>query len=523
MKLWQKIALGVVAVMLIAGGGFYGLVQYKNIPPQLAGGQTYDYYKTQDTKPEGRVGVLVSHLIMPEEFREEDFEFLAMKSTQYMPWPMPRAIVGNDGGTVLLDSEKFYETESFTPTDLVDGRGERVATDGEPYMAKFDRGEIEWVPPRPTRHLDHGYFILPSQKAGMSTMSSKLVTKAANYYYQPGKGFSDGKVPHEAGNWAIASEGIRRIQEKYGEFPWRWVTADNASLQKQAIYELLDEGIDTLVLAPPRPVYSHHEEFNGSFKHAMHYVHEWQEERGRKDDIKIIFGRQLADYDQIYDAFTAMLRDRLDTLPKGASVKVVVSVHGMAWDLVPHEAWIELSPPYVEGNMSRLKAVLESYDFSRTEIVQAQDHFADPFNNPNGTYLSTNTAFWDGVKADFDYVINVPIEFFAENTDTMFSHAMFNFEFFDDFDIYKPVEYTDWSVPYTRSYVQDGTTVVYNGVPVGKYNEPIIQAYVTALDEILSQGLTPLDGGAVPSDQIDEEASLDLNDTLKNASVDGVQ
>ena len=30
---------------------------------------------------------------------------------------------------------------------------------------------------------------------------------------------------------------------------------------------------------------------------------------------------------------------------------------------------------------------------------------------------------------DYDYVVNVPIEFFAENTDTMFYHAMANFEY----------------------------------------------------------------------------------------------
>ena len=79
-----------------------------------------------------------------------------------------------------------------------------------------------------------------------------------------------------------------------------------------------------------------------------------------------------------------------------------MSVHGMAWDLVPNEAWIELSPGYVQGTLGALRRTLESYDFGRTEIVQSQDHFADPYNNPNGTYLSTHTAFLNGIEDDFD-------------------------------------------------------------------------------------------------------------------------
>ena len=92
--------------------------------------------------------------------------------------------------------------------------------------------------------------------------------------------------------------------------------------------------------------------------------------------------------------------------------------------------------------MEEARKVIAEYNFSRTEIVQSQDHFADPHNNPNGTYLSTNMAFWDGVFVmSYDYVVNVPIEFFAENTDTMFYHAMANFEFFDDYDVYETVDY----------------------------------------------------------------------------------
>ena len=173
-------------------------------------------------------------------------------------------------------------------------------------------------------------------------------------------------------------------------------------------------------------------------------------------------------------------------------VKLVLSVHGMPWDNVPHEGWIKLAPRYVDRAMAEARKVMAEYDFSRVEVVQSQDHFADPHNDPEGKYLSTNQAFWEGIEAGFDYVLNVPIEFFAENTDTMFYHDMANFEYFDDYNVYDTVEYTDWSVPFRKTVVQDGTTVIYGGVAAEQFSGPIIEAFFMALDSIVSQGMEPL-------------------------------
>jgi protoheme ferro-lyase len=336
-------------------------------------------------------------------------------------------------------------------------------------------------------HLDHGYFLLPERAGGMPTVSAKLATKARTYYH--GIGIKGHKIPHEAGMRVIVEAAMGEIQAKYGPLPWRWVTADNFGLARAAMFSLLDEGVDTVVLAAPAPIYSHHEEFNGAIKHAVHYIHEWQEEHGHKP-IKIVIQPQIGDFPVIRQTWVAMLKDRLDTLPEEAAVKVVMSIHGMAWDRTPNEAWIELAPVYRDTTLADLKATLESYGFPRSEIVLAQDHFADPINNPSGKYLSTNKAFLDGIRDGFDYVINVPIEFFAENTDTLFSHAMFNFEHVPGFDRYEQVDYPDWTVPFTREYEVDGTRLIYNGVPVGRYNGPIIAAFVQALDSVLSRRRT---------------------------------
>tara|TARA_B100000678_G_scaffold14719_1_gene11639 strand:+ start:877 stop:2274 length:1398 start_codon:yes stop_codon:yes gene_type:complete len=456
-------------------------------PPQLKEPNYFNYYKNQDLVVEGKVGIFISHLIMPEDMAAVDFHNLAMKTKQYIPWP-PKLLFDKDDGVVLMDEDRFYEFEEFVPTKLIDADGKDKDIDGTPYIVKYHEGLIEWVPPRRSLHLSPGNFLMKARKMGMPTVSSKLINKA-NLYYYSGKGIVNGKIPHAAGNYEIASRAMAQIQKKYGPIPWRWITAEDFGAARTQMRSLLDEGVDTVILAPPRPTYSHHEEFNGSFKHAFEYIHEWEEEHHK--EIKVILLPQLSEFPIIRQAYLQMLSDRLDTLPTAGSVKIVVSIHGMAWDLVPHEAWLELSPTYVEPMLEDIKAMMSGYDFSRVEVVKSQDHFADPYYNPDGKYLSTNTAFLDGIRDGFDHVVNLPIEFFVENTDTMFSHAIFNFEGFEDFDRYETINYTDWSIPYTREFFIDGTQVIYNGLPVGKYNKPIIEAFYQAMDSVLQQRKNP--------------------------------
>jgi hypothetical protein len=497
MKWIKRIAITAGVFVIVVAGGGYGTFKYMNrTPPQLVEPNYFRIYKEQLASeeamtPEGNVAIFMSGLIMPENFRVPDFHNLALKSSQYIPWPI-RSRAMADPGVILLDTERFYEFEKFVPTNLVDPYGSTMDVDGTPWVERYHNGELVWVPPNPTQHMDHGYFLYPARKGGMPGPSQKLVNKARVYYYGKGKGFVSGKVPHEAGNWAIVEAAMKKLTAKYGDVPYRWVTAEDFHLARQAMFELLDGGADTIVFASPRPIYSHHEEFNGSIKHAMHYIHEWEEANGKH--IKTIMTQNLANFPVIHETYAIMLRDRLNTIPAGSDVKVVASVHGMAWDLVPHEAWIELAPDYVDPIMEKLKGVVAEYDLGRTEVVQSQDHFADPHNNPNGTYLSTNKAFWDGINDDYDYVINLPIEFFAENTDTMFSHAMYNYEGFPGFDIYEPVDYSNWSEPYTKTFDIEGTKVIYNGLPVGRYNAPIVEAFYQAMDAILSRGLEPASG-----------------------------
>lgn len=69
----------------------------------------------------------------------------------------------------------------------------------------------------------------------------------------------------------------------------------------------------------------------------------------------------------------------------------------------------------------------------------------------------------------------------------MFHHALKNYKDFDQYDVYKQINYTDWSQPYVREMVQGKTHVIYNGVPVGKYQPYVIDALYQSLDSILSK------------------------------------
>ena len=342
--------------------------------------------------------------------------------------------------------------------------------------------------------------MFPGREAGMPTRAAELMTKARAHYY--GGGLANGLVPHEAGMMDIVSDTMTLIETKYGDIEWRLVNAEDYDSARQAMRELLEAGAETIILAPPRLVYSHYEEFTSSIKNGMAYIEEWREETGK--DVKVIIAPQMGDYDITRQAHLNMLRDRLDQIPQDKSVKIVLSFHGMPWDLVPGEAWLELAPPYRDGMLEDVNKVMTTeYDFSRWAVVMTQEHFAEMTD----LFVSTNEALWQAIGEDYDYVVNVPFEFLTENTDTLFIHARVNFVGFDQYDVYETIDYPDWQKPFVRIYEQDGTTVIYNGVPVGAYKAPIVQGYFRAIDDILSETMSPVDGWR--EGQLLQEAALE--------------
>ena len=92
-----KIVLLCIFVLVIAG---YGLYKYKNLPQKP---DYYEFYKNQDTVPEGKIGVLVAGLIMPDKISPVFFNNVAKKIFKtIVPWPARNFVTADKGVALCL-------------------------------------------------------------------------------------------------------------------------------------------------------------------------------------------------------------------------------------------------------------------------------------------------------------------------------------------------------------------------------------------------------------------------------------
>ena len=99
--------------------------------------------------------------------------------------------------------------------------------------------------------------------------------------------------------------------------------------------------------------------------------------------------------------------------------------------------------------------------------------------------IETHTAYRKSINEQFDYALELPIEFPAENTDLMIFHAMKKFNAFREYDRNQPVPYPDWEKPLVRTFREGKTTGIYAGTPVGPYRVHVVQAVVNSIASVL--------------------------------------
>jgi len=475
------ILVTILTILIVIIAAFYALFKYKNKQPTP---DYFEYFKTQDTVPEGKVGIFATALIMPTHHSHTFFHNIVYKIFKIVvPWPF-NILAVKDRGVALLDPAHVHAREEFVPTHLEDAFGNDRDLDGTPYMERYKQGQVAWVPPSSRIYLDHGYFLYKGRLGGEASLCGKLGNKSRLYYY--GSGTLQRKLPHWEESFKIINTAFERITQKYKNVECRAETNIFYYEMRKKLHELLDAGCETIILTAPMAVYSHFEEFNSGFRHCFEYIDEWKKEHPNKK-VKVIIGPQMGNYQPLRQAFLEMLKDRLDTLPQGSDVTVAVTVHGMPWDYFKWEAWLQLAPPYRDKLFEEVKELVAKYKFKRTNVVTCQDEFADPIWDPKQKYLSTNRTYWAAINDGYDYAIGLPIEFFAENSDTLMHHAMKCFERFDKYNVENPIDYPDWSVPFSRELVQGKTHCIYNGVPVGKYQKHVIEAFYQSLDSTLSK------------------------------------
>jgi protoheme ferro-lyase len=476
----KKFLIGLVSIIAIVVISGYGLFKFKNQPPE----DLYAFYLSQDLTPVGKTGVLKIGLSTTEEFDPTWwYNIYQHVAHSRIPWPAVNAALA-DNGVALMDPDNFYAVEEFEPTRLVDRFGSERDMDAVPYIEKYRQGLVKWQPPRASVHLDTGDWLYTGRQDGIPTQAGKRINIAKYRYY--GHGIKQRKIPAQYQTRRINEIAFGMLEEKYPDVPYYAADTMDPYQWHKKIYALLDRGVETLVLISPMTIYSDYEDFHNGFLHSIQIVREWEAENGR--DIKVIIAPPMGYQKAMRDGYQLILKDKLDTLPAGADVKLVWSIHGMPWLAMPNESWLEIGPEYEDTMVAEAEAILESYDFGRTEVVVSQDHFADHYWDPDGLSLSTNKAFLDGVEDGYDYVLNIPIEFYNENTDTLFYHAMVNYENFPGYSIYDTIDYPDWDVPYTKHFVIEDTDIHYLGIPTGDRYRPYVgQAMFDSLDSILSR------------------------------------
>jgi hypothetical protein len=477
------IGLGAIVVCIVIGG--YSLFKINN--PEFE--DLYSYYLNQDTAPVGKTAVFLIGLHTPEDY-EPSWWYNIYQHVAHVniPWPI-RTMATRDRGVSLVDPDQYYSQEEFEPTRLVDRHGNEHDVDKVPYIEKYRQGLVKWQPPAASRHGDTGDWVMEGRSDGIPTPAGKRMNLAKNWYYD--KGIKQRKIPADYQSQRIYELAFGLLNESYPGVSYAVSDTLDPYLWHKKIFDLLDSGVETLVLTSPMVMYSDYEDFHNGFLHSFEIVREWDAENDR--DIKLIIAPPMGHQKAMRDGYLLILKDKLDTLPEGADVKIVWSIHGMPWLAKPNESWLKMAPQYTEAITADAVALLAEYNFSRTEVVIAQDHFADHYWDPEekGPFVSTNKGYVNGVEDGFDYVLSIPIEFYNENTDTLFTHAMLNFENFPGYDVYNEIDYPDWDKPYTNHYVIEETDIFYLGVPTGdRYRPYVAKALFDSLDAVLSQSET---------------------------------
>ncbi len=423
-------------------------------------------YETQDASLNGRVGVAIVALTMPETYEPMFFEnFLEKIFTEVIPWPI-NVFAGADAGIALIDPTNPMATKRYEPKVLADIWGRTTDIDGVAWAEKYRRGEIRFVKPSPTTAHDFGIFLFPKRKGGLRTATAKTLLKARYVMYAR---LPNGYLPHFSQTKMMGETALAALKERHAVTSGEVVEAFNPSQMDQSVRAILNAGIDTLVLASVQPIYSDFEELRGSYSHVHDVVMAWQKENPTKP-LKIV----IAPYMATAGSFDALWVDELTNVAPPARIagqskaRVILSFHGLPISQINGDSWTPRAKATAQRLMPALKAVMQAKGYGDVEIIEAAESFADTTEDPKNKIVSVAEEYARAQKDKVELAIALPVEFMAENTDTLFSHAAIMFDGQPGFTPFQPIpEGTDWSKPFVRRFQNGETTIVYAGAPGG--------------------------------------------------------
>lgn len=437
-----------------------------------------------DTAIVGKPGVVVVALIQPERYDPKFFEnFLTKLFNQVIPWPI-NVLAGGDSGVVLVDPTQPFMTSRFTPQKLADIWGREADIDGVPWIAKYRRGEIRWEKPSENVPNDPGVFVYPERKQGMRFAAAKTSLKARYLYYSALPG---GILPHYAQTRAMVAGAIAEIRRANPDIVAGEVAdAFDPHAKEQAIFRVLDAGADTLVLGSAQPIYSSFEELEGSFVGVYKSVEQWRRANGNKP-VKIVIAPYMASEAQ----FDALFLDHLAaTTPRatalGQKAMAIAALHGLPPSLINTDSWTGRVKAIERRIGPRMAAVLAAKGYERADVVFASEGFADTLEDPDNVIVSVRESWERAAREGYVVANAVPLDFLAENTDTLFSHAAIMFGGLPGYRAYQgPPADVDWMRPYVREYRIGQTRIFYSGTPGGATIPRQSRALADALGRVL--------------------------------------
>lgn len=427
------------------------------------------YFRHRDRRPAGKSGIILADLGMPEDF---DPEFYTKFMDHVFVYSIPgflQPLILADRGIALIDPANPLAKEEFKPASLVDMNGSSKNRKGEPYI----ECEFRWRPPGMKKNpSDHGYFLYKGDgKGGAPDVCQKTAAKVAGWYYGH-------LLPEKKVAWAyqcarVYEDSAAALKARYPEASIRHARYMYNESVQQAVEELLHEGCKTIIYqCICNPVYSDFEDYSLAIPMVHGLV------KGR---AKVICADQPGNQPAMREAFARLALDNLSRLPSDTSLLVILSRHGHPFrrdtqDVRGHEYRMPLEKAIRELMKDRI---------GRWELVWSDDEFADEYWDPRNKKFSTYAAYRKAIEEGYDYALEIPTDFIAENTDLMFLHALKKFRAFAEFTPDSPVPYPDWDKPLVRIFKEGKTTGIYAGCPVGPYRPFVAEAITASVSEIL--------------------------------------
>jgi hypothetical protein len=478
---FRKRLLAVTVALLSVVALLGALVVWKNWPTGFDG---EELLATQPAKAEGRVGIVVAALAQPGTYEPTFYvTFIDKLLKQAIPWPI-NVIAGRDRGVALADPGRAFAPEAFTPTRLLDAEGRDRDRDGTPWMTRWQRGEIAFDPPSENSAEDTGIFLYEGRDGGLPTITGKILVKMRYLYY--GR-LPNGYLPHYDHTLGMANGAIARVRARHPEV----VAAEvgevfHPARLKASVEKVLDAGVDTLVLSSALPILSDFEEMRGSYPKIVAIAENWAARTGRPMP-RLMIAPQLADSPEFEAAWLDHLSRTAPPPPRpGASVNYIVTMHGLPVSTIDKDRWKGAKQDVVARMLKGGTAQLRAMGYGRITAVEATEAFGDDLEDPDNRLYSVSEAFRDAAKRGDDVAIALPIEFLAENTDTLFGHAAVMFKDLPGYTPFAaPPKGTDWSKPYVREFRLGKTRLMYVGTLGGAQQSGASDALATAIAKVL--------------------------------------